>query len=121
MNEDDVKIAVVVNETGVLLIFPAGEGPKDPNGNPKPILGFGLERLRPAVFVMHEYSVSSKAEFYAFLPLQGMEYYYDIEKVLVAEVDELTSDVKDRGWMRAIDLFKRHIRKNTHVNRIEAS
>lgn len=111
MDTENVDVGVVVNDDNdLLLVFPMGKGPRDPDGNLKPVLGFGVHNRRPALFVLSGAGPQGKETFFCFLPIEAFDSYQDRDKVLVAEADPLTQEVRDRGWMRAVDLFKRHIR-----------
>ena len=111
MGTESVEVGVVVNtDNDLLLVFPMGKGPQDPDGNLKPVLGFGVQDRRPALFVLSGPSPHGKEAFFCFLPIEAFDAYQDRERVLVAEADPGTQEVRDRGWMRAVDLFRRHIR-----------
>ena len=106
-----LDVAVVVNDANdLLLVFPMGQGPRDPQGRPKPVLGFGVHHKRPALFVLSGEAPAWTETFFCFLPKEAFDAYQDRTTVLVAEADVSTQAVRDRGWVRAVDLFKRHIR-----------
>jgi hypothetical protein len=103
------ELEVLINDNEMLVLFPAGSFPPPPPGWPKPQLGIGIANDRVGIFTLSADADSEKAECCGYLPSEGYDHYLATEKMLCAEVDPATGDIKDYGYFRPNDLIGHHI------------
>lgn len=103
------ELEVLINDGEMLVLFPAGSFPPPPSGWPKPRFGIGFTNDRVGIFTLPSDADPERAECCGYFPSEGFDHYLAIKKMLCAEVDPATGDIRDHGYFRPNNLLEHHI------------